>query len=972
MADELPWTTSRCNRLLRPISSKLAKLRAEFERPRSAGVDTRSASAAFATKFSPRKTTNFTRPAQKPRGFEKARDPDWRPDGKPAGRGGKRTYGGRGARKGAGIQRDSAELTRVTRPGEIAFTPLVARMSSQLHSSPHVQNSPLKKHGKNRGPLQVNIDWTQLPGDLRKLVQGVSEAYANVLQATTDGDEKSWKGTRSLMAACLRRLPAYIELEEHFAKLDREEEDEDEERDIGGEIYEHLENQFEQRPGNGWRPFKQVLRVHATSLLCDAITDEIVGLDSMSMLITHCVRVFAWDEAERLLLAYLPLLEAPSMPINIKADLFDAQRSPYLYAVKSFVDHTGRHRLLFDLLAHMIAHELLPLEWLATECMRPLWDRVVRSTSSNDHRTIAHAYHLFEIVTLAGIGLSDERLLADETTGARRFVPSSREELRQALSTTYSSLLTVMCSIALVNNSRDDDAGRSIARRVTWMLDAVAIAMLSRSDIRSEVQLLEAHQDDAQTFLQRATWTIFASFLVHLDKCPVEANTVSLELSGLVRGLNWLTGQYASSSINTVSILGGLPALVSSVARGTGRIWRDDGFDQLQRLVQALLSLSGYRLPHKLWTLKRLALESAVEFAQDTGAPEHQVYARVIEQKMRTQGQLVIVPSPQKHDSPSSAGGGFRWEEGIGEWVACTPGVKRIARKPIPVLELLPTPAQSEDEDALPDDSPMWDTTVFDADEDDGLPAQSSPIKKAPRLSTSSLGKRQRALSPMVLVKRTKMTPPGTPVIFYPNLPEEKQDGPRRSRRSTHEIKQIASRLRAQRSRTSLDSGLRTQQRKTYVEPLPIDASTSEGSDSESGDEHEASSSDTEPMPRRTKPTVARPRGRQPRIQQRTIRASASEEPESESEGEQSPSDTETLPPPEKSAPRRSRGRHQRAVPQYDGADDERDDLGITPARPVAKRRTSSRNAGKLWWKVGRRVVNDSDDDGSEDELSFH
>jgi hypothetical protein len=44
--DELPWTTSRCNRLLRPISSKLAKLRADFERLRSAGGETRAAGGA--------------------------------------------------------------------------------------------------------------------------------------------------------------------------------------------------------------------------------------------------------------------------------------------------------------------------------------------------------------------------------------------------------------------------------------------------------------------------------------------------------------------------------------------------------------------------------------------------------------------------------------------------------------------------------------------------------------------------------------------------------------------------------------------------------------------------------------------------------------------------------------------------------------------------------------------------------------
>jgi hypothetical protein len=944
--EELPWTTSRCNRLLRPISSKLTKLRIELERPRSAGIESRVASTACATKSSPCKTTNFTRPVQKPRGFEKARDPDWRPDAK-AGRGNKKTYGGRGARKVAALQRSAVPGNRASRPGEIAFTPLVARIGNQLLSSPHIQHSPLKKYGKTRGPLQVNVDWTQLPGDLRKLVQGAAEAYANLLQATTEGQEKSWRGTRSLLGACLRRLPAYIELEEHFAKLDREEEDDDSERDVSAEIYGHLEDSFEQRPGHGWRPFKQVLRAHATSLLCDAITDEIISLDSMSMIITHCVRVSAWDEAERLLMAYLPLLEPLSIPANVKVDLFDAQRAPYLFAFKSFVDHTGRHRLLFDLLEHMVAHELLPLEWLATECMRPVWDRLVRSTTSNDHRTFAHTYQFLETVIIAGMGLPDERLLADETTGTRRFVPSSREDLRSALNTTYSSLLTVMCSITLVNNTRDDEVGRSITRRVSWMLDAIVVATLSRNDIRSEFQLLQAHADDGQTFLQRAVWVVFASILVHLDNHHAESSTVSLELDGLIRGVSWLASQYLANGINMAPILGSLPAVISSVARGTGRIWKDDGFDQLQRLVQALMSLSGHRLPHKLWTLKRLALDSATEFAQDTGMIEHLTYARDIEQKMRTQGQLVIVPSPQKNGSPST-GGGFRWEEGIGEWVACTPfakqGVRRVFRKPVPSLELLPTPAQSEDEDALAYSGCKIgltsDINVFD--DEDAIP-QSSPIKRAPRTSICSLGKRQRASSPMVVVpiKRTRTTPPDTPIKFYPVPPSEKteeveeveeDDGPRRSRRSRKEIQILASRLKTQRSRTSLESGLRTQGRKTYAEPNEVDDWTSEETDSVSeSQDASVASSDTDTSPPHTREQTRPTRGRPPRM-----------------------------------------SAHCKI--SYDNAE-ERDVLSITPARPTTRRRKSSRNVvqrNKQLSRFGRAVIGDSDDDESEDELSFH
>jgi hypothetical protein len=938
--EELPWTTSRCNRLLRPLSSKLAKLRSEIEQPKSAGVESRNFSSAFATKCSPHKTTNFTRPAQKPRGFDKTRDPDWRPDAK-AGKNNKKTYGGRGARRIVGPQRGAPVVDRASRPGEIAFTPLIARMGSQLHSSPHVQNSPLKKYGKNRGPLQVNIDWTQLPGELRKLVQGISEAYANALQATADGNEKSWKGTRSLMGACLRRLPAYIELEEHFAKLDREMEEEDEGRDVSAEIYEHLEAQFEHRLGQGWRPFKQVVRAHATSLLCDAIADEVIGLDSLSMLVTHCVRASAWDEAERLVLAYLPLLEPLPFPVNIKADLFDAQRSPFLYAVKSFVDHTGRHRLLFDLFEHMVAHELLPLEWLATERMRPTWDRLVRSISNNDHRANAHAFRFFETVTIAGMGLPDERLLANETTGVRDFVPSSREELRLALNTTYSSLLTVMCSIALVNNGRDDETGRSISRRVTWMLDAVVIATLTRNDLRSEFKLLGAATEDGQVFLQRAIWTVFASFVVHLDNCPTEESAVSLQIPGLIQGLNWVASQYSSSDINTASILGSLPPLVSAIARGTGRIWKDDGFEQLQRIVQTLMSLSGYRLPHKLWTLKRMALESAMEFSQDTGMAEHLTYARNVEKMMHSQGRLVIIPSPQKNDSPS-ASGGFRWEEGIGEWVACTPFVKqcvrRLARKPVPILELLPTPAQSEDEGVLPgtdlNDNSMWETTAFDAEDDDAVP-QSSPIKKAPRSPTSTQGKRHRATSPMVMVptKRARMTPPDTPIKFYPQLPEEKatDDGLRRSRRSKKEIETLTSRLRTQRSRVSLESGLRNQQRQTYAEQIEFDDTTGEDTDSSS----------------------------------ESLKSTAPS------------SDADVVSPAPPRQTRYSRGRSLRENNQSDGTFDnvdEHDDLGITPARPTNKRRTSSRTAvqsHKPWWKVSRRARGDGEGE-SEDELSFH
>lgn len=527
----------------------------------------------------------------------------------------KTTYGIRGRGRPA-PQRGNSNIatasTNVSRPGEIAFTPLISRMSEQLHSSPQMPISPLRKMAKNRGPLLANFapPATDIPRDVHKLVQGSLEAYANILQATSTGIDTRRKGTRSLMGACLRKLPAYIELEEHFAELDRlEKETEDEGRDIANEIYGQLEMHFEQAPGYGWRSFRQVVRTHATTLICNAVSDEMLGLKDTLVLITHCLNARAWDEAEQLLLAYAPLLESVTMPINTRADLFDSQRSPFLHAVKEFAQHTGRRRLLYDFLEHMVALELLPLEWLATDSMRPVWDRLVRSISENDHRVLPSVYRFFETVTLTSMGLPDYRLLDDEVTGSvsRRFVPSSRAELRQALNTTFSSLLTVLCSIALVNSSRIDGHGQMTAQRVSRVLDAVVVAIATRQDIRDELDLLNPDLNDAQVMAQRGVWVTFASCLLHLGGSLSEPAITPLDIPSSIGIINWIASQYSSKDINFASIFATLPCLVSSTARGTGRIWQDDGFDQLRRFVTVLMSTSGCRLPHKLWTLKTIA-----------------------------------------------------------------------------------------------------------------------------------------------------------------------------------------------------------------------------------------------------------------------------------------------------------------------------------------------------------------------------
>jgi hypothetical protein len=929
--EDIPWNTTRCNRLLRPLSSKLAKLRKELVRPRSAGGECWNSSNAFSLKALPRKSANVSQPARKPRGLEKRADPDWMPEAGPGGAG-RKTYGGRGVKKTVGIQHVGVKNSRSARPGEIAFTPLIARTGSHFQDSPLVQSSPLKKYSKGRGPLIAKVEQIQelkkqMPVEIGNLVKGLSEAYANLLQATTLGEDKRWKGTRSLLGACLRKMPDYIELEEYFVKLDKEEDNDEEDRDISQEIYTHLESQFETIRGQGWRPFKQMVRAHGTALLCDAFADQTLGLETLHLLVSHCLNASAWDEAEKFLWSFLPSLKPVSMPTSLLANLFDEQRSLYMRMVKDFVNRTGRHRFLYDQLEFMLSQELLPLEWLATECVAPIWDRLVRSLSDGDHRTQENAFRFLETAICVGTGLPDESVYEEGQvdTVARQFKPSSRPEFRNALDTTFSSLLTVLCSIALVNRNRDEPSGEHTMKRITWVLDSIVTGFLKRNDMRIDLELLGPIAENMQTFARRAVWTVFASVLVHLEGCHLHSGMISLNVPTLVGAITWIASQYSSKHVDISSILATLPEFTSSAARGTGRIWKDDGFDQIQRFVQSMLALSGVRLPHKLWTMKRLALESSMEFAHSTSNAHHMTYAKEIERTMRTKGHVVIAHSPQKNESPS-AGGGFRWEEGIGEWVTCTPfaksHVKRVAKKPVRALDLLPTPEPSSQDDAsdfedvstqTPNHKSILRTIDHKDDDDDAFP-QSSPVKKAPRVPSSTLRKRSSASLSMVLIpsKRLRMSQEEEPVVFYPELPQELDNG-RRMLRKPRKAK--SSGLRDQRWRSSLKNGLRNLQRKTYKEINDIEMDAESSGSDDDGSDSARSLPSTNNRPRIVTSSTSR-------LEERLRRSAAI---------------------------------------------DDRDELSKTP---VVKRRSSGRQVRERreWWKVDGRMEESGE---SEDELSF-
>ena len=716
LEDPIPWTTARCNRLLRPIASRLAILRKTLQTTKPQIVENHDSqqNALFKPAPAAERRVNISQGSKetRPRGFDKAQDPDWIPAVKPKCPT-KRTYRGRPVKVPAPVK-PIPDTRFLGQPGEICLpTPFISRSFGKLQDSPQFQNTPLKFAArKGRRPLHTkpkdhlqNLKMEMTP-EMWKQVDGLYGGFSNLLQTTKAPAEKTRKGTRSLMSSCLRQVPAYIALEEFWQTQDDFEDDDD--RDISAEVYEDLES-LSTCEDQGWRRLREVVRAHAVCLLRDAIEDEVLGPGIIQGLYQLCMNVSAWNEAEEFLASYVSVQKPMAPPPNLCSNLFDAETSPFLSMLYEFTRRTWRYHFLYDQLELMLSQELLPVEWLATQGMIPIWSRIIRTLSDGDHRTYANAFKLLETAVLRGIGCQiplcgfvREGFPGEgvqDLYSLKRNPPVAKPNIRDALSNTFSSLLTLLASIALVSNTRAEEVDRATMHSVTWALDAVALNITTKEDIGSELLNYPQTPEAIQTCSKRALWSLAAAFLVHLGGCNLRSELVCVGLNEqilIIDQIGSTSSQHASCGSTAIE---SLPKLVCSTARCAGRAWQDDGFNQLQHLVQSLISPPKSASPHSHWFMKRLALDTSLEFTEGSKAADHSAFAQEIEKTVQSFGPIKPMKSPSKPTTSPAKGSGFRWEEGICEWVACTPyaqqQVKRATRKPI-LLALPPTPIDSE------------------------------------------------------------------------------------------------------------------------------------------------------------------------------------------------------------------------------------------------------------------------------------
>lgn len=549
----------------------------------------------------------------------------------------------------------------------------------------------------------------------RRLIAGICKTLEALLRATTPEKTIDNSRHRSLFSTCLRQIPNYIAEEQRLTTND----DPENESDIASEVYTDLEA-FGSAPDAGWEALREVVRAHGVSLVGEAIQEGLIELALSRHIVSLCLGLAAYDEAECVIESMVLFVKSPpfptkgrttlcagnSHPINkwAKSHLFHAppltdEASRIMGALKYYVLQTGRHGFMHRQTAAMLDAGVFPVELISSKTMIECWNGVIRSvTQQDDHAqsaalllqiAISQSYRR-SLTAKASTQVHDLRLRAWEYNTAGPTLRSYKsgqavktavesqavgsveagagpEDTEKALQSTFSNILTVLSAINVLRSSKSG-------------LDSSYPDFLSMAILQD--MALEIHQA-----LELAKVTSCAN---RLRSVPVEPLRLPLLSAGLVLLVSRKAGAEVSpNQVRDLATLASLPSsneslgnagsFLGEIARCCDEAGSGDGFRFIQVTVQNLSSIADsnmYDTPTRR-LCGGIAHAAAFAFSESTGQPKHLNWALDVEYAItRTFDDLpkaVVDKTPARAVMRNNCG--YKWEEGICEWIAKTPSL---------------------------------------------------------------------------------------------------------------------------------------------------------------------------------------------------------------------------------------------------------------------------------------------------------
>jgi len=647
---EKEWTATRCNRLLRALTSRVSLLKKDLSHIQNgaAALDGH---------------TKATEKRKRVQDF----DEDWS-KGNHTRKRVKRKYSGRQGKAGTVCGAPSQACSQKKCDsrfvaGEIAVpTPFLNRrigtivttnaapaipflkdhtqednMDSGLKTKRRYRKDELARYQHQYNTYMYELKKKNVSTSLSSIYEGIYNGLESLLKATTDSTKLKSTGAMdagSLFAMCLRAVPQCISEEEKKVENQLAEAGKGrtiDSRDVSSEIYDDLESLG--TSGRGWKHLKTVVRSHGVEVVRKAIATGLLDIGFCSVLIKLCFQTQAISEGETLLSALLVHRSFPP-PQSIFTHAYQNNATIPLsllwYVALPGISSSFRYQQL----SCMIVDERLPLSWLATKDFSPVWTKAIQELSSQT--TNAEILH-FLVVAL-------ERLATEPGRGSE-----PQHALFEALNQTFSSILTTISSIVILSRETEHHAQHTYLKPELIKYDH--IIRLLRSCL-IEWELSDSCNTHGCLLL-----------LANISVGSFSDDTHS-EL-GLARHL------LKELRVHRGLVTGDLVALICSIASCCGRGTYTKGFRHLKQLHSILESLALARDPNGRNELHELIVDSSFAFAQQAPSSEHLQYAT------STEAEFHVVKTKQVAGETPTKSGGFRWEEGISEWVSATPAVNK-------------------------------------------------------------------------------------------------------------------------------------------------------------------------------------------------------------------------------------------------------------------------------------------------------
>ncbi|OIW33358.1 hypothetical protein CONLIGDRAFT_640494 [Coniochaeta ligniaria NRRL 30616] len=672
----LPWTATRCHRLLRPLLTHISALRKEVNRHRQTESlkDAAHQDHGDDITFGGRSSADDFIPGTHLKRLPLSRDPVKLLSQKRV----QHTYSLKASKRqkiregpAEHIESSRSSTKRYAMPAEpnmYLATPIVRRVQGQW-------SSPLLPE-----PILPEVEIAAKPGrcyhsheacakkcffedrlaTLRKatmpstfaLYESIYRALDALLRATSAAEAQPAR-PKSLLAMCLRKVPDYLAELEAWRLQELEESGTSsafEDSNTSFDVYSDLESLG---TGNcGWKHLATVVQSHGIRIVKDAILERLVADDFAILLAELCSKVQALDDRRQLLEAVVTQQHRrPCGPVdNLSPDAW-SRASPVLELLLPPRDRRDRTLFRARLTTDLLSSQLLPQEWISSKTFSNIWSVAMRYFTGRTADYDAIPFFIASIQLYCNqIEHGGRKVLPNEGSAA-----TAQQLLINSLATLSTLVLLGQETLASGSSSKWRHQTATLCKRAEYVLRAC---------------LADASESYPKGSRRCSTYVLLLAVFL-LSEAPSasgsgESNTREEQMLTEF----WTTVEHSSKPHAHRQYTEATVALIASIARGCTR--KDSARPAAHTYLIKLCDKLDAACP-RVKALRRIRVDAAFYLADLTGDLWDLSFAEQLAATSQSDEDATR-RTPGKNTAVFS---GFRWDEGISEWVTVTPEIAR-------------------------------------------------------------------------------------------------------------------------------------------------------------------------------------------------------------------------------------------------------------------------------------------------------